>query len=98
MRAFVIIIAIKSPHTAHDDDAAHSVVPIVANIMKTEVGACIRTFEADMVVKDQFRQTGDILSGFYVDLAQCRRAIAQGAEVPFHVDDAPVIGRQFNFG
>jgi hypothetical protein len=24
--------------------------------------------------------------------------IAQWPQVPFHVDDAPVIGRQFNFG
>ena len=98
MRAFVVIVAIKSPHSAHHDDAAHSIVPIIADIKKTQVRASVRTFEADVIVKDQFGQTGDILTRFNVDLAQCRRAIAQRAEGPFHVDDAPVIGGQFNFG
>src|SRR5262249_17114962 len=35
VRAFVIIVPIESPHTARHDHAAHSVVPIIANVVKT---------------------------------------------------------------
>ena len=39
IRAFVIFVPIKSPHTAHHDHAAHPIVPEIADEMKTEVGS-----------------------------------------------------------
>jgi hypothetical protein len=97
VRAFVIIVAIKAPYPAHHNDAAHPVVPVIADIVETQVRSGVGAFEADMVVKDQFRQPNNFLARFHCDLAGSRSVIAEGAEFPFHVDDAPVIGRQFNF-
>src|SRR5438045_1772270 len=56
VRAFVIIIAIKSPDAALYDDATHSIVPVVAHVVETQVGPGVRTFKADVIVKDQFGQ------------------------------------------
>lgn len=53
VRAFVIFVAIKSPHTAHHDEAAHSVVPVIADVVETQVGTGVGTFKADVVVKHQ---------------------------------------------
>ena len=97
VRAFVIIVAIKSPHAAHHDDATHPVVPVIAYVMETQVGAGVGTFKPDVIVKHQLRQPGNFLGWFNFDLAERRSGIAQWAEAPFHVDDAPVVGRQFNF-
>src|SRR6188472_2778524 len=35
VRAFVIVVAIKSPGAADHDDAAHPVVPIIADVVET---------------------------------------------------------------
>src|SRR5215471_12967859 len=59
VRAFVIIIAIKSPDSAHHDDATHPIVPVVAYVVETQIGPGVGTFKADVIVKDQFRQSGD---------------------------------------
>src|SRR6266850_3795963 len=48
MRTFVIIVAIKSPDAALHDDAAHPVVPIIADVVETQVGAGVRTFKSDV--------------------------------------------------
>jgi len=92
VRSFVIIVAKESPHAADHDDAAHAVVPVVSNIVETQVGTSVGTFEPDVVIKYYFRQPGDFLCRFNVDFAGTGRVIAQRAEGPFHVDDAPVIG------
>ena len=97
MRAFVIIVTIESPDATLHDDAAHPVVPIIADVMETQVGAGVGTFKPDVIVKHQLRQPGNFLGWFNFDLAERRSGIAQRAEAPFHVDDAPVVGRQFNF-
>src|SRR6266446_6310175 len=90
VRALVIIIAIKSPDAALYDDATHSIVPVVAHVVETQVGPGVRTFKADVIVKDQFGQPGNALGRFKIDFAERRSAIAQRAKAPFHVDDAPV--------
>jgi len=92
MRTFVIIIAIESPHAADHDDAAHPIIPVIADVMETQVGAGVGTFESDVIIKNQFRQPSDFLARFDFDFAGTGRVIAQRAEAPFHVDDAPVIG------
>src|SRR5258707_4045124 len=69
MWAFVIIVAIKSPDAADHDDAAHPVVPVIADVVETQVGAGVRTFKADVIVKHQFRQPRDVLGRFNFDLA-----------------------------
>src|ERR1700756_4205223 len=55
VRTLVIFVAIKPPYTAHHDDAAHPVVPVIAEVVETQIGAGIGTFEADVVVKYHFR-------------------------------------------
>src|SRR4030095_7864097 len=93
VRALVIIVAIKSPDAAYHDDAAHAIVPVIADIVETQIRASVRTFEADVIVKHHFRQPSNVLARLNFDLAEGGSAIAQRAEAPFHVDDAPVIGR-----
>jgi len=95
--AFIIIVAKKSPNAADHNDATHPVVPVIADVMETQIRARIGTLESDVIVKHQLRQPSNFLSQFRFDLASTGRAIAERAEAPFHVDDAPVIGRQFNF-
>jgi len=97
MRAFVIIVAKKPPDAADHDDAAHPVVPVIPDVMETQIRAGVRTLKSDVIVKYQFRQPSNFLGRFRFDLASTGRTIAEWAEGPFHVDDAPVIGRQFNF-
>ena len=97
VRALVIFIAIKSPHAALHNHAAHPVVPVIADVMETQVRPGVRTFKTDVIVKNQFGQPNNFRVRFRCDLAGGRRVIAQRAKAPFHVDDAPVIGRQFNF-
>src|SRR5947209_1497860 len=55
IRAFVIFVPVKAPNSADHDDAAHPVVPIVADIMKTEIGSGISAFETGVIVKHEFR-------------------------------------------
>src|SRR5206468_387436 len=38
VRAFVIIIAVKAPNTAHHDEATDAVIPKITDVMKTQVG------------------------------------------------------------
>ena len=97
MWAFVIIVAKKTPDAADHNDAAHSVVPVIAHVMETQIRTGIGTLESNMIAKHQLRQSADTLGQLRFDLASTGRAIAERAEGPFHVDDAPVIGRQFNF-
>lgn len=92
MGAFVIIVAIKSPDAADHDDAAHAVIPVIAHVKETQIRASIGAFEPDVVVKHQLRQPGNVLIRFDGDFASSGRAIAQRAEAPFHVDNAPVVG------
>ena len=73
MRAFVIIVAKKSPDAADHDDAAHPVVPVIADVMETQIGAGVGTFKADMIVKHQLRQSGNFLGRFKFDLAERRK-------------------------
>src|SRR6478735_3153873 len=43
MRAFVIIVAKKPPDAADHNDAAHPVVPVIADVMKTQIRAGVGT-------------------------------------------------------
>src|SRR4051812_29442516 len=97
MWAFVIIVAKEPPDAADHDDTTHSVVPIIADVMETQIGPGIGTLKSDVIVKHQLRQPSNFLGRFSFDLASTGRAIAERTEAPFHIDDAPVIGRQFNF-
>jgi hypothetical protein len=92
VRTFVIIVAKKPPDAADHNDAAHPVVPVIADVMKTQIRAGVGTLKSDMVIKHQLRQPGNFLGWFKFDLAERRSGIAKRAEAPFHVDDAPVIG------
>ncbi len=74
MRAFVIIVAKKSPDAADHNDAAHPVVPIIADVMETQIGAGVGTFKSDVIVKHQLRQPGDFLGRFNFDLAERRKS------------------------
>lgn len=55
VRAFVIFVPIKSPHTAHHDDAAHPIVPVIADILKAQICPRVGAFEPDVIIKDNFR-------------------------------------------
>ena len=92
MRAFVIIVAKKPPDAADHNDATHPVVPVIADVMKTQIRAGVGTLKSNVIVKHQLRQPGNFLGWFKFDLASTGSAIAEQAEAPFHVDDAPVIG------
>jgi len=92
MRAFVIIVAKKPPNAADHNDAAHPVVPVIADVMKTQIRAGVGTLKSDMIVKHQLRQPSNFLVWFKFDLASTGRPIAERAEGPFHVDNTPVIG------
>src|SRR6266702_7599808 len=56
VRAFVIIVAIKSPHTVYDDETTDAIVPIIADVMEAQVCARGGSAEPGVVVKDEFRQ------------------------------------------
>src|SRR5712671_1648062 len=98
VRAFVIIVAKKSPHTVYHDETTDAVVPIIADVMEAQVRARGGSAEAGVIVKDEFRQA------YHLRHKRCglfpgrRSVVAQRTKFPFHVDDAAVIRRQFSFG
>src|SRR5262249_19723937 len=96
-RTLGMFVAKDTQAAAIHDHAAHTVVPVIADVVETQIGAGIGTFKTDVVVKYDFRQPNNFLVRLSCDLACTRRVIAQWPQAPFHVDDAPVIGRQFNF-
>ena len=57
IRSLVIVVAIKSPHAAHHDQAADAVVPKISDVMETQVGAGVGAFKSNVIVKHDFRQT-----------------------------------------
>src|SRR5947207_15518871 len=61
VRALVIVVAIKSPDAALYDDATHPVVPVVADVMETQVGACVGTFKADVIIKVELGQPSNVV-------------------------------------
>src|SRR4026208_1896215 len=67
--ALVIFVAIKSPHAALHNHAAHPVVPVIADEMETQVRPGVRTFKTDVIVKNHFGQPDDFPGRFNVDLA-----------------------------
>src|SRR5437660_6709742 len=69
VRALVIFVAIEPPYAALHDDAAHPVVPVIADVVETQVGPGIGTFETDVVVKDKFRQPSNLLVRFSSNFA-----------------------------
>src|SRR5207245_8954431 len=77
VRALVIFIAIKSPHAAVHNHAAHPVLPVFADVMETQVRPGVSTFKTDVMVKNQFGQPNDFRVGFRWDLAGGRGALAQ---------------------
>ena len=42
-----VIRPIKSPSPANHDDAAHSIVTIITEVVKTEIGAGVCAFESE---------------------------------------------------
>src|SRR5438105_6510760 len=62
MRAFVIFVPKKSPDTADHDDAAHPIVPIIADVMKTQVRPRVSAFETGVIVKDEFGKPDNFLA------------------------------------
>ena len=56
VRSLVVIVAIKSPNTAHNDQTTDAVVPKITDVIKTQVGSSIGAFESNMIVKHDFRQ------------------------------------------
>src|SRR5215216_1300544 len=93
LRAFVVIVAVKSPDAVHHDETTDTVVPIIANIMKTQVRAREGPLKTGVIVKYQFRQTYCFCDGRYRVFSSRRSVITQRTELPFHVDDAAVVGR-----
>src|SRR2546421_9637523 len=52
MIALIILVAIKPPDAAHDDEAADPIVPEIAEVMEAEVGPGKGTLKTDVVVDD----------------------------------------------
>src|SRR5689334_21904453 len=97
MRAFVVFVPIESPDAADHDQATDPIVPEIANVMKAQVGAGVGAFESDVIVKHELRQMADLGHGHNF-LARATGVVAERSELPFHVDDAAVVGRKFCFG
>src|SRR5438094_2426380 len=94
-RALVIFVAIKSPDAAEHDETTDSVVPEIADIMKTKVGTRICPAEPGMIVKHDLREADDFFG--WLHLPGGTGVITQRAECPFRVDNAAVGRRQFSF-
>jgi hypothetical protein len=97
VRTLVIIIAIKAPDTADDDETTDPVIPVIANIMKAQVRAREGASETGVIENNDLRQTDRFLGRLDFHLPGGAGVITERAECPFCVNDAAVIGRQFNF-
>src|ERR1700688_5067355 len=64
VRAFVIFVPIKAPDAADHDDAAHPIVPIIAEVVKTQVRPRVSAFEPSVIVKDELRQSDNFFRRF----------------------------------
>src|SRR6266487_1040027 len=98
IRSLVVVVTIKSPDPVHDNETADPIVPVVTHEMETQVRACEGPLETNMIVKHEFRQPYHLCHERYRLFPGRRRVITQWAELPFHVDEAAVIRRQFSFG
>lgn len=61
VRSLVIFVPIKAPDATDHNDAAHPVVPEIADVMKAEVCPRVGAFETNVIVKHEFRQADDII-------------------------------------
>src|SRR5437879_1288657 len=95
--AFVIFVTIKSPDTAHHDEATDAIVPEIADIMETQVRARVRSLETGVIINHQLGQAYDLFARLHFDFAGGGGVITERAEFPFRVDDAAVVRRQFGF-
>src|SRR6266487_3009155 len=98
VRPFVIVVAIKAPDTAHYDETTDPVVPVIADVIKTQVGARESALETRMIIEDQLRQANDFCHERHLYFPGCGSMIAQRTEFPLHINDTAVIRRQFSFG
>src|SRR6266496_636900 len=97
VRTFVVIVAVKSPDPVYDNETTDAVVPVIAYEMETQVRACEGSLKTSMIVQHQFRQANHLCHERYRLFPSRRSVIAQRTELPFHIDDAAVIRRQFSF-
>jgi hypothetical protein len=97
MVTFVIIVAIKSPDAADDDETTDAVVPEIAEKMEAEIRASERAFKSDVIVNDQLRQSR-VMDRMRVTGLARTRVITQRAAFPFRIDDTAILWRQLGFG
>src|SRR5438105_50070 len=84
--AFVIFIAIKTPDTAHDDQATDPVVPEIAQEMEAQIGPGISAFETDVIVNHDLRHWRIVDGVRGADLGGAR-VVTQRPALTFRVDD-----------
>src|SRR5437763_16821262 len=65
-RALVIVVAIKAPDAAHDNETTDPVVPEIADIMKTKVGTRVGPGKPGVIVKHDFRQADDFFGWLHL--------------------------------
>src|SRR5207244_12861825 len=97
VEAVVVVVATNPPDAAGHDDADHPIVPEIADVVEAQVRPRVSAFEADVIVKDELRQSNGLLGRFDDNFAGAARMVSKRAEFPFHVDDTAIIRRQFSF-
>src|SRR5437667_7600562 len=98
IRSLVVVVTIKSPDPGYDNETADPIIPVVAHEVETQVRACEGPLETNMIVKHELRKAYHLCHERYRLFPSRRSVITQRTELPFHVDDAAVIRRQFSFG
>jgi len=98
IRALVVVVAIKSPDTVYNDETTDAVVPVISDVMKTQVRPREGALESNVIVKHQFGQADCLRHKRHLLFPSRGGVIAQRTKFPFHVDDAAVVRRQFSFG
>src|SRR5260370_7281710 len=76
VRTFVIFVAIKSPDAADHDQTTDSIVPEIADVMKTQVRSGVSAFEADVIVKHHLGYPHGFLASARTFFAACTLVIS----------------------
>src|SRR5205085_12070746 len=92
--SLIVLVAIKTPDSADNNQGADPIVPEIAEIVKTEIGSGISALKTNMIINDQLRQAVVALTWFSMGAVRLGSAsmVAKLTHLPFCVDDAAVVG------
>lgn len=91
--ALIIFVPIKPPDAAHYNQTTDPIVPVIADVVKTQICSGIRALETGMIVNHYFRQPDWFPAWLAWPFGGGAGVIAERAKFPFRINHAAIVGR-----